>query len=423
MTRSAAHKPLSRFGSVLVVAAITGCDPPPSPPPAAATPEPSAVVTAVADTHVRRARYRLKEGRAGDALAELDEALAEAPQHREALALRGSALVRLGETSAAAETVQRAVGLGDASLETRKLLGEALCHAKRFREAEPVYVALLAEHPGDADLAKWHALLLLDLDRSDDALIALERALELAPDDAELSRLLGRQLRRFDSLERGRAVLERAHAADPGDAELAYQLGMIRGDTGDNDGAEAAFRLVLARDAYHVGAINQLIRCAKLAGADAASAELTRRFEVAQRVDSEKQRLREQLQTDGTRDEFLVRLAALEAETGRYEEAASLLRRLVTRQPHNRLAATHLGRLLMRLGRPEEAVGPFERAAMLESDQAEVHLDLAEVQLDLGHGQAANEALAQASERIVAGDEAAIRRLEALRQRAGVAHD
>jgi len=352
--------------------------------------------TTIADVHIRLGKVRLNEGLAREALEELDAALAESPDLIEALVLRARALALLSEVDPAIETFQKAVALGDDSPETRLMLATALCQSSRLKQAEPIYVELLAEFPEHAAAAKGYALLLIDLDRLDEAVRALERALELDPDAAGVALLLGDQLRRIGETERARAVLERSHELHPDHAEIAYQLGLVRRDTGDTAGASAAFRAALENDRYHTGALNQLIRAAQLDGVEEADSALLTRFQEAQNIQSVKERLRAELHHDRTHVDFLGRLATLEASTGNYEEAAGLFGRLVMFQPGNRAAVSNLGRSLMKLGRADEALGPLGRAAMLEPDNPLVQLDLAEARLAVGDRAGTTEPLARA---------------------------
>ena len=118
----------------------------------------------------------------------------------------GQRLHRAGRLDQAVEWYRAALEIAPGHAETLRWLGLAALHAGNPREADRLYVASLRSDPDRAPVLSEHAHVLAELERHDEAITALDRALALKPDDASAWGRLG-------DLLRGRGMAERAASA------------------------------------------------------------------------------------------------------------------------------------------------------------------------------------------------------------------
>ena len=126
------------------------------------------------------------------------------------------------------------------------------------QDAERQDSSVSADELDDPAVLQQRALRALDAQRPAEALVAVERALELRPDAAELqyTRLLAlRRLKRWDEAEAvGREYVE-AHGEDPRGASL---LGIVLGETGRYEEALVWHRRSVEREPGSVRYLNNL---------------------------------------------------------------------------------------------------------------------------------------------------------------------
>jgi tetratricopeptide (TPR) repeat protein len=118
----------------------------------------------------------------------------------------GQRLHRDGRLDQAADMYRAALEIAPGHAEALRWLGLAALHAGNPQEADRHYVASLRSDPDRAPVLSEHASVLAVLERHDEAIAALDRALALQPDDASAWGRLG-------DLLRGRGVAERAASA------------------------------------------------------------------------------------------------------------------------------------------------------------------------------------------------------------------
>ncbi len=111
---------------------------------------------------------------------------------------------------------------------------------------------------------------------------------------------------------------------------------------------------------------------------------------------------------------YWANLGLYYAEAGLYERAVPVLREAVRRAPQEALVRDYLGRILLRLGREQEAIVEFEAALTGVPPSAQPYTDLAEVLLRRGQHERARALLATALSLTSTEEETA--RIESLRR-------
>lgn len=99
--------------------------------------------------------------------------------------------------------------------------------------------------PLEAIAATDRARALVALDRSEEALVALENATTLAPDRAEGWLLKATLLRRLDRLAEAQPVIERAAGLAPANPEIGLEAGVIAVLAGRDEAARASWQSVV----------------------------------------------------------------------------------------------------------------------------------------------------------------------------------
>ena len=197
-------------------------------------------------------------------------------------------------------------------------LGRAEMYAERPVPARRAFERVAVLRPDDAGPRILIGMTWELERRYDEALLAYEQACQIDPDSPRGFTILGTRLLRWGETEAAVEPLARSVALDGGNAEAWNALGMARYQSGDESGAEEAFREGLARHSEHRG--------------------------------------------------LYLGLAALLINARRHEEALAVYDAVVDRW--ERFAAAHVGRgiLLHELGREGEAEAAFVRATRVARD-------------------------------------------------------
>ena len=130
------------------------------------------------------ALVRLQEGRDGDALAEIDAALAITPNAAEALATKGNILIKLGRWEDALAYFDRAIARKPGYAEAFYNRGNCRQHLGRHEEAVADYTSVLALQPGYEPALTNRGNARNALGRFDQALADYQRVVEFHPGDA-----------------------------------------------------------------------------------------------------------------------------------------------------------------------------------------------------------------------------------------------
>ncbi|MFH1571938.1 MAG: tetratricopeptide repeat protein [Gemmatimonadota bacterium] len=112
------------------------------------------------------------------------------------------------------------------------------------------------------------ALALKRADREDEAMVHLQRGLDLWPDYADAYVVLGEIRSRRGDASGARAAFERAVALNPNLAGVYHNLGNLRMEAGDAAGAAALYEQALTRDPYFAEARNNLGQALESLGLD-----------------------------------------------------------------------------------------------------------------------------------------------------------
>lgn len=268
-------------------------------------------------TRVCNARADLVWNRSARAFAELEAALASAPNDYEALFA----------------------------------LGEAHRRRAAVSEAESAYQRAAQARPGEADPYLGLGRLYAAAGRRDDAVRALRRAMELDGSSPEIAFELGRLLA---STDEGRQLLARAVANRPDwpEAQVAAADAMLA--AGQLDAAEAAYRAAIRAHAdnapAHSGLGRALIRRGDLAGAE--------------------QELRRALALVANDPESALALGDVLAQTDRAEEAFEQYRHAADLDPRNPAGLLRAAELAVRLNRDVLASGFLDRVLQAQPNLA-----------------------------------------------------
>ena len=220
-----------------------------------------------------------KAGRTEEAAAELERVVAETPSARNAVVLLAECRVRLGEYGQAAALL---TPLHDASPDDRAvtyLLGLSLVQDKQLdrgqqlldrvlRDGESAETRLLmgtaklgaGDYAGARDdlrraaemspaLPMVHGFLgrtLMDLGDPAAAAEELRRELQGDPNDFDANLFLGVLLKQDNAFEEAMARFEKAASLRPGEPAAAYQLGALRLQLGQTEGARDVLERVVA---------------------------------------------------------------------------------------------------------------------------------------------------------------------------------
>ena len=155
-------------------------------------------------------------GDPAEALVQLEEAIADAPDDPQLLVARGSAYSRLKRYTEAETDLRRAARLLPNSAPTLLALGLILWRKGVIREAIQVLRRAIELEPGNATAHYYLGEALNQASDLPGARAALERSAELAPEHGRTFRLLGRVLDRLGRPDDAREAYLRAREA--GDA-------------------------------------------------------------------------------------------------------------------------------------------------------------------------------------------------------------
>ena len=288
----------------------------------------------------------------------------------------------------------------DASLRIACERALAALRLGRARTAEAEARAIQARAPGERQSLWILGAALLDQDRTNEAIDALERVVAAAPrfwaartDLARAQRAAGhydraqRALRQvldavpafeaawraygdtcvdLEQYREARAAYERARQCDPHARRLEEAGAALAAE--DRRNAERLFREILASDPSHVGAVCGLAAVALAAGRAPDALRLLQH--------AAKQSPHLPLVARGLSQAFV--------DLGRLNDAERSLRRLLLIEPENPKNWVQLGNVYTRMMRQPEALAAFEEAARLNPGEVRLRLSIGHLHKTLG---------------------------------------
>jgi len=273
-------------------------------------------------------------GRARDAVAPYERALAADPSYAEAHLGLGGALQRLGQAARALESFERALALKPDLPDAPYAVAASLQALGRLEEAKTKYEGLIAAKPDWAPLHNNYGNVLKSLGQTEASLAAYRRAIALDPDMIEAVNNLGTAL-----MERG-----------------AF------------DEAERCFRRAIAMKPSFVVAYNNL---ANLLQATGRGAEAIACYERALRIDD-------------SLPELHNNLGNALRNMGESERAITCYDKAIKLRPKFAAAHNNLGNVLKDQGRLEQALAAYRKALAINPRFAEAHNNLGNTARDLG---------------------------------------
>jgi protein O-GlcNAc transferase len=197
----------------------------------------------------------------------------------------------------------------------------------------------------------------------DQARVAFERAVTLAPNVSATHAALGSVLLSQNQTAGALRELNRAHGLDPGDVSIDLNLGRAEVEAGGFMDAVPLFRAALESSPPPVLSEEESLAYAKaLAGTgDLTSADSALRNALGSAPDSA--RLNDALGT-------------LLAQGGQLDQALPFFRHAIANDPAFARAQYHLGAALLASDQPQEALAPLEAAAISAPNSFDIELQL-----------------------------------------------
>ena len=199
----------------------------------------------------------------------------------------------------------------------------------RYEDAEKLAISITQQFPYHSFSWKVLAAVLKQTGRVSEALVANQKAVEIAPEDAEAHSNLGNTLKALGRFKEAEASHRQAIALKPHYAEVHSNLGVTLKALGRFKEAEASYRQAIALKPDFAEAHSNLGNILK--------------------------------------------------DLGRFKEAEASHRQAIALKPDFAEAHSNLGVALKELGRLEEAEASYRQAIALKPDYAEAYLNLCEL--------------------------------------------
>ncbi len=194
-------------------------------------------------------------GRSGDALQEVERAIAVRPDVAMFHTNAGVMALAAGDPEGAIARHTRAIEIDPMSSDAFNNLGIALQHQCLFEDAQMVLEKAALLNPNSASSRVNLGNVLRSLGRVTDAVEAYEEAIALSPDLAEAHNNLGNALKQLGRYGDAVASFDRALALMPDYADACYNRSLVLALRGDTEGALAGLDGALALrddDRFHM---------------------------------------------------------------------------------------------------------------------------------------------------------------------------
>ena len=269
----------------------------------------------------------------------------------------GYAQLQAGRADKAIATFEQARRLsGDnGSFDTSVIQAHLL--ARRYDRAAELARAARARRPDDVRFAQLEARALAGAGRRDRAVVLMREAAASHPDDVQAQLTLAEMLQEADRTAEADQVLDDAARKFPDDVTVPFQRGALLEQREDYEGAEAAFRVALARDPLHAPTLNYLGYMLADRG---------------QRLDEAVSLVERALKIDPDNGSYLDSLAWAHFKRKQFERAEPLLQRAAEQLPGNSVVQDHLGDVLAAMGRRSDAIAAWKRALAGDRESVDV---------------------------------------------------
>ncbi|MDW8325659.1 MAG: tetratricopeptide repeat protein, partial [Anaerolineales bacterium] len=331
----------------------------------------------------------LAADRRTEALTALREACAADPRSAATHRQLGLLLRRTGRPQEAVEALRQALALRPGDWRTLYELGLALEDMRRPVEARAAFQQAVLARPDDPapyfDLGRL-TLMLHDKGMPDatpqQALLALNEAVERAPDHAEAHALLAHAQHLAGDAEGALESYQRALHLSPRRTDWSLGLGEVCLQLNRPDVALAALQEAM-QHAPHDPRVH--LACTRAYLQNQLWAEAAHSAEAALKLDPENVELH-------------TLLAQALSRLGQLGRAAFVWERATRLAPRDAELKIQYARCLLELKRVEDARGVLAQALALAPDAPAVHLAAGQALLEMGETEAAYETLAQAAE-------------------------
>jgi tetratricopeptide (TPR) repeat protein len=328
-------------------------------------------------------------GRTTAALASYDRALAVRPNSAEALCNRGIALRGLGRLEEALAALDSALVVQPDSALTLSNRGVVLHELKRYEEAVASYERALMAQPDHIEALSNRGNSLQALNRYGEALASYDKALALRPDYAVVLANRGNALCVMQRFEEALANYDRALALQTNNPETSFNRGNALYEMERFEEAVASYDRALAMRPHYAEALtnrgNALHKLGRLAAAlasyDRALAlrsdyvpALSNRGDVLhgmRRFDEALMSFDRALAIEPDKAETLINRGNTLQNLRRFDEALASYDRALALQPDYVPALSNRGGALFGMGRLDEALVSLDRALAIKPDHAE----------------------------------------------------
>jgi tetratricopeptide (TPR) repeat protein len=259
----------------------------------------------------------------------------------------GFAYIDLDQPDRALAVLQRAKqGAADSATVDVGLVQAQLAAGQVGQAAETAAKAR-ARHPDEVRLARIEAEALRQAGQMDRGVAVLEQVRQAHPDDPSNYVALAQLLLSGDRAVQAAAVMEDARARFPDDVSVLFETGAVYDRQKKFAEAEKSFNDVLARDPRHSQALNYLGYMLADRGV---------------RLDESIKYIRRALEVEPNNPAYLDSLGWAYFKMNRLDLAEQNLRQAAADRPRDSAVQDHWGDLLLKLGRPTEAVAAWKRA-------------------------------------------------------------
>jgi len=252
-----------------------------------------------------------------------------------------------------------------------------LLQAGRVAEAEAGLSARLVQQPGDVEALQLRGMARGRLGQFEAGAADLKQAAKRHSQPHAVLNNLGNLYRRAGDLEGAVAAYRAALSKQAGFIDAQYNLGICLSDQGEYDSAVAAFRAVLDRQPAHGNALNGLGLALRRSGDF--SAAMTA-FDAA-------------LARDGRNAIALVNRGALHRALDQHDAALADLELACRLAPGMADAWFQMGHAYRTLGRLGEARQAYMRAVQCAPLRADIHRELAGLVWEMGEGHLATQVI------------------------------